>query len=171
MRIDEIKVFHVAMPLIDPWKTSFSVMQSIDTVLVRMTGDGEVGWGEAAPYAAPQYCSEWAAGCFQLIRDVFAPCLLGEFIASGEALQDRLRPFKGNHFAKGAVDTAWWDLSARLQGKPLWKVIGGEKPEVAVGADIPVQEDHHLLIDHVARHWRLALPAQSSSFVPIAGLR
>jgi O-succinylbenzoate synthase len=170
VRIDEIRVFHVAMPLIDPWKTSFSVMTAVDSVLVRMSGEGEVGWGEAAPYAAPQFCPEWAAGCFQLIRDVFIPRLQGREINSGEELQEWLRPFKGNQFAKGAVDTAWWDLAARLDGVPLWKAIGGESSEVAVGADIPVQPNRAKLLQDVAAALEAGFTRTKLKFRPDSGV-
>ncbi len=150
MRIDEISVFHVAMPLIDPWKTSFGEMREVDTVLVRLTSAGETGWGECAPYAYPNFCPEWAEGCFHLITNVFRPLLLGQEINSPQELQDRLGPFKGNHFAKAAIDLAWWDLSTRLQNRPLWQAIGGENPTFSVGADIPVQPDRRRLIDLVA---------------------
>lgn len=149
MMIDEVSVFHVSMPLKAPWKTSFSVETAIDTVLVRLRSGDAKGWGEAAPYAVPQFCPEWAAGAFILIRDVFGPLVAGRDIASGAELQQLLFPFKGNNFAKAALDTAWWDLAARLENRPLWKMIGGNSPEVAAGADIPVQESTAALHDGV----------------------
>ena len=150
MKIDKIDVFHVAMPLIEPWKTSFSEEWTIDSILVRIRSGDSEGWGEAAPYAVPQFSAEWAGGCFQLIRDIFAPVLVGQDIDSGESLQQRLASFKGNFFAKAAIDTAWWDLAARQQGVPLWKMIGGTRPMINVGADIPVQDDRAKLLRAVA---------------------
>lgn len=150
MRIDEFSVFHVAMPLIDPWKTAFGEMREVDTVLVRLRSGDETGWGECAPYAHPNFCSEWAEGCFHLITKIFRPLLLAQEINTPRDLQDRLGPFKGNHFAKAAVDLAWWDLSTRMQNRPLWQAIGGENRTISVGADIPVQPDRSQLIDLVA---------------------
>lgn len=149
MLIDEVSVFHVSMPLKAPWKTSFSVETAIDTVLVRLRSGDIEGWGEAAPYAVPQFCPEWAAGAFILIRDVFGSLVAGREIDSGAELQRLLSPFKGNQFAKAAIDTAWWDLAARLENRPLWEMIGGASPEVAVGADIPVQESTAALFDGI----------------------
>lgn len=149
MLIDEVSVYHVSLPLKAPWKTSFSVETAIDTVLVRVRSGDVEGWGEAAPYAVPQFCPEWAAGAFILIRDVFAPLVTGREIGSGAELQQLLSPFKGNWFAKAALDTAWWDLAARIEDRPLWELIGGVAPEVAVGADIPVQDSIDALHDGV----------------------
>lgn len=170
MRIDGLSVFHVAMPLIDPWKTSFGEMTSVDSVLVRLTSGGVSGWGEAAPYSMPQFCPEWAAGCFRLISNIFRPMLLGQDLASGEDLQARLRPFKGNQFAKAAIDLAWWDLATRSQGRPLWRAIGGTDPSIEVGADIPVQPERAGLLAAVARALEAGFPRVKLKFRPDSGV-
>ena len=170
MRIDRIDVCHVSMPLKEAWKTSFSEEWSIDSVLVRVESEGIEGWGEAAPYAMPQFCSEWAAGATQLVRDVFAPVLIGRDIASGQALQKALSPFKGNQFAKAAIDTAWWDLEARRRDTPLWRMIGGKSPEVMIGADIPVQASIDKLLADVAVAVAAGFPRTKLKFRPDSGV-
>ncbi len=150
MRIEEIELFHVAMPMREPWRTAFSEEVAIDSILVRMAGEGAEGWGETAPYRMPQYSPEWAAGAFLLLRDVLAPALVGREIPSGGALQDLLRPFKGNPFAKAGLDLAWWDLEAKLAGQPLWRLIGGG-PRLTVGADIAVMANIDDLLAAVGR--------------------
>jgi O-succinylbenzoate synthase len=57
--------------------------------------------------------------------------------------------FKGNPFAKAAIDIAWWDAYAQQQDTPLWKLIGGTSPSVSVGADIPVLENLDRLLQAV----------------------
>ena len=170
MRIDTLSVFHVAMPLIDPWKTSFGEMTAVDSVLVRLTSGDEEGWGEAAPYAMPQFCPEWAAGCFQLIAGTFRPLLLGKAFSSGAELQACLGSFKGNHFAKAAIDLAWWDLFTRLGEQPLWRAIGGQNPSIAVGADIPVQPDRAALLGSVAAALDAGYPRVKLKFRPDSGV-
>lgn len=99
--------------------------------------------------AYPNFCPEWAEGCFHLITNVFRPLLLGQEINSAQELQDSLGPFKSNHFAKAAIDLAWWDLSTRMQDRPLWQAIGGLDTTIAVGADIPVQPGRARLLNAV----------------------
>ena len=149
MHIEQIDVYHVAMPMKAPWRTAFGEMTRVDSVLVRLAAAGQVGWGEAAPYAAPQYCPEFAAGAFAVIRDWLAPAVLGREAASGDALQRRMDPFKGNQFAKAAVDIAWWDAFARAKDEPLWQAIGGRSPDIDVGADIAVLESLDELLQAV----------------------
>lgn len=157
MRIEEIELFRVAMPMKEVWRTAFGEEKAVDSVFVRMLADGVEGWGESAPYRLPQFSPEWAPGAFNLIRDAFAPRLVGQDVASGEALQALLRPFKGNYFAKAALDNAWWDAAAKAADQPLWQAIGGRAPSVTVGADIAVMEHLDELIAAVGR-------AQSDGF-------
>lgn len=149
MKIERIDVFHVSMPVRAPFRTAFGTIPAVDSVLIRMVIDGVEGWGEAAPYAIPQYSEDFAAGAFILLRDTLGPFLLGKSVESGAALQDALAPFKGNPFAKSALDTAWWDAFAKRSELPLWKLIGGENPEVPVGADIGLNDDGGALLGMV----------------------
>ena len=55
MHIDAIELYHVAMPLISPWRTAYGEDSVIESVLVKMTHRDRIGWGEAAPFATPTY--------------------------------------------------------------------------------------------------------------------
>jgi o-succinylbenzoate synthase len=149
MRIESIEVYRVSMPLVYPFRTAFGNDEAIESVLVRMVAGGTEGWGEAAPWRNPAYSPESAAGAFLTIRDFLAPRLLGETVECGQDLQARLACVKGNHFAKAALDLAWWDCRARAEETPLWKRIGGVEPEVEVGADFGVMESVDLLLGEI----------------------
>ncbi|HEY1064450.1 MAG TPA: o-succinylbenzoate synthase [Pirellulales bacterium] len=146
MRIEAVEVFHVAMPLKSPWRTAYGEDSAIESVLVKMSSGGDSAWGEAAPFAAPQYSPEWAGGAFACIRDWLAPRLVGEWIETGDSLQAALACFKGNQFAKAALDTAWWSLKAAKTNQPLAKLIGATRELVEVGADFSVTDDAEQLI-------------------------
>ena len=155
MRIDRIDLFHVAMPLIYPWRTAYGDDYVIESVLVRMTSGDFVGWGETSPLAAPTYSPEWAAGVFHVTKTWLAPRLIGLDIASGAQLQERLALVKGNPFAKAGLDLAWWDLHAKILGQPLYRVLGGQSGVVRVGADFGVRDS----IDDLLREVRGAVEA------------
>jgi len=141
MKIDRIELFHVAMPLIYPWRTAYGEDTSIHSVLCRMTSGSVDAWGESAPFAAPCYSPECADGIFGVNRDWLAPTILGKQIESGQDLQSDLSLYKGNPFAKAVLDTAWWSLEARLQNKPLHELLGATRNEVVVGADFGVMDE------------------------------
>ena len=135
MKIERIELFHVAMPLLAPWRTAYGEDSTIHSVLCRIRSGSVDAWGEAAPAAAPCYSPEWAGGVFAVVRDWMAPTLIGRDIQSGVELQRRLAHFKGNSFAKAVLDHAWWSLASRTSGKPLHELLGATRSEAPVGAD------------------------------------
>lgn len=149
MRIDQIELFHVAMPLIYPWRTAYGEDADIHSLLCRMTSGSISGWGESSPLAAPCYSAEWAGGIFATVRDWLAPALIGQEIQSGHQLQDRLSIYKGNWFAKAALDNAWWSLKANREGTPLHRLLGAERDAVAVGADFGIMDSIDELLESV----------------------
>ncbi|MDZ7615814.1 MAG: o-succinylbenzoate synthase [Patescibacteria group bacterium] len=140
MKIDAIDVYHVAFPLKRPLPVRGAKLDRLESVLVRFRSGDAFGWGEAAPGTAPFFGGEFAAGAFAAIRDWFAPRIVGTVVDSGQHLEQRLATFRGNSFAKGALDIAWWDLRARQQGQPLWKTLGGTREAIEVGPVIDQME-------------------------------
>ena len=151
MRIDRVDIYHVAMPLIYPWRTAYGEDQAVGSILVALTSGDQQAWGEAAPLAAPCYSPEFAAGVFVVLRDWLAPQLVGQEVGSGENLADRLAMFKGNPFAKGALDTAWWALHSLQVGRPLHELWGASRQMVEVGADFGVMDSLDQLLDAVGQ--------------------
>ena len=141
MKIDSIELFHVAMPLISPWRTAYGEDADIHAVLCRMTSGSVSGWGESAPFAAPCYSPECAGGLFGVTRDWLAPAVLGKNIESGQQLQDHLAVYKGNLFAIAVLDNAWWSMHSKISNKPLHEALGATRNEVPVGADFGVMDN------------------------------
>ena len=150
MHIDVIETFRVRMPLIYPFRTAFGDDAVIESILVRMRSGEKYGWGESAPWTAPAYSPEFAAGSFRVIRDFLAPRLVGKEIGSGAQLQQQLAPVKGNFFAKAALDLAWWDLQARATARPLCRLLGGFRETVDVGADFGIMDSIPQLLEAVS---------------------
>lgn len=140
MKIDAIEIIHVTMPLIYPFRTAYGNDDTIESILVKFSSSGQYGWGESAPWKLPAYSPECSSAQFIISRDFIAPLLLGKDIESGDDLQRQLSGLKGNYFAKAGFDLAWWDLHAKLQNTPLWKLIGGKNSTVEVGADFGVMD-------------------------------
>jgi o-succinylbenzoate synthase len=134
-RIDAVELYRVRLPLVYPFRTAYGSDDAVGPVLVKIRSGDLYGWGESQPFQYPTYCPEYSAGVFLAMRNVLAPAVVGREIGSGEDLQHAWSCFKGNYFAKGGLDMAWWDLHARAQGRPLWEVLGGQGPTVEVGAD------------------------------------
>ena len=141
MKIDKLDIYRIAMPLISPFNTAFGDTYIVESIIVKLTAAGTIGWGESAPWRYPAYTCESAAGAYLTIEHFLAPLVVGREIESGEVLQKAFSTVKGNHFAKAGIDLAWWDCQAQIKGEPLCKLIGGSLKEVDVGADFGVMEN------------------------------
>ena len=48
IKVDRVELYHVRLPLVQPFETSFGREDARDTVIVAVRGGGLMGWGEAA---------------------------------------------------------------------------------------------------------------------------
>ena len=166
MRIDRIEVRHVTMPLLYPWRTASHEIAAIDSLLIKVNSGDLEAWAESCPFGTPDYSPEYAAGAFAVLRDWLAPAVVGTEIESGGLLQQRLSHFKGNYFAKAALDAAWWVLEARRAGKPLHTLLGGRRNRVEVGADFGVMDSLDELVAAVDDAVRAGCPRVKLKFRP-----
>lgn len=92
-------------------------------VLCLDTNTGQSGWGEVCPI--PHYLSAYAHGVIPALEDM-APVLLGADPVGPEAVMEQLnKHLIGHDYAKSAVDTALWDLTAQTANLPLYALLGG----------------------------------------------
>ena len=166
MKIDRIELFHVAMPLIYPFRTSYGEDASIYSLLCILSSGSVDAWGESTPFAAPCYSPDWAGGIFAIVKEWLAPALLGQDIQSGEELQQRLSIYKGNLFAKAALDTAWWSLHSKIEGEPLHRLLGATRDEAPVGADFGVMDSIDDLLESVGTAISEGFPRVKLKFRP-----
>jgi O-succinylbenzoate synthase len=172
MHIDAVEIYRVAMPLLYPWRTAYGEDTAVESVLVRLhasepTGGGKFSaWGESSPLAAPCYSPEWAGGVFAVLRDWLAPAVVGREVASPADLHRLLAHFKGNPFAKAALDTAWWGLEAQRAGKPLHRLLGATRDTCPVGADFGVMDSIDDLLRAVAGAVQEGFPRIKLKFRP-----
>ncbi len=129
-------------PIRVPVRTSFGVMHDRPMVLVEAADEeGAIGWGEA-------WCNFPAVGAehrARLVDSVFAPLLVGGDVSDPAAVFREIgartavlaiQSGEPGPIAQciSGIDIALWDLSSRRAGKPLWRMLGGTDPSIAVYA-------------------------------------
>lgn len=133
MKLDRIETLLYRIPLPTPVEaSSHGVMREFDLVAVRAgTESGATGVGYTVLNAGH------GVAAAAIVDTVFKDKLLGEDSRRIEWLWNRL--WRGHHysgrgglvsFALAAVDCALWDLRGRTLGEPLWRLLGGYRPEV-----------------------------------------
>src|SRR5688572_11231325 len=89
------------------------------------TDEGMTGWGEAT--VVPNWSGETQGGALALLRDHFAPVLVGRDPADVQAIAREMDEVIGNPFTKAAVEMALLDLQAQRARRPLYELLGGAK--------------------------------------------
>ena len=128
MRVSSIDIWQIKSPLVRPYPLSkiYGTLTHAEAVFLRLTTENGIeGWGEADPLQP--FTEEWAGGAKQFLASVVAPRLVGRDAGEAARLRselDALAP--GNPTAKGAVDMALHDLTARAAGVPVHALLGGK---------------------------------------------
>ena len=127
MKIADLRVVLADIPLKRPHKMSFTTLETVNFVLVRLeTSDGLTGWGEAASLGGPTWSEESTESVAATIERYIAPWLIGRDPTQIEALRlEMARRVQGNPFARAAVEMALWDLAGRALGVPVHRLVGG----------------------------------------------
>jgi len=151
MKIDEIILREVGMRLKGPFETSFGTICGRRIALVEVRCDGVSGWGEVTAAEGPFYNSETTDIAWIVLCNFVAPLLLGKNIKTASEVMQLLEPIRGHEMAKAALETALWDVEARQKGLPLWRLLGGTRPEIACGVSLGIRHDPQELIGAVEK--------------------
>lgn len=158
MRIREIKIEEIKVPLVTPFKTALRTVNAIEDILVTIKTDTEeIGYGEAAPTAA--ITGDTKGSIITAIKDYIAPAIRGMDIEELDEIMRRIRTsIQKNTSAKAAVDMAIYDLYAKNLKRPLYKVLGGSKEELETDITISLNDTKEMVedsIDAVNRGFRI----------------
>jgi O-succinylbenzoate synthase len=149
LRIEQVQLRHIKLPLVHPFQTSFGRESVRDIVVVKAWAQGLVGYGESASMAEPFYNYETTETCWHIQRDFLIPWLLGRDIADGADLVQLFAPVRGHEIAKTGLEQAWWDLMAKAEGQSLSSLLGGRKHRIECGVSIGIQDSLEHLLERV----------------------
>jgi O-succinylbenzoate synthase len=152
MKIDSITLYHVAMPLVAPFETSFGVTIERECILVSIQSEGLTGWGECAVDRDPGYSYETTGTAWHILKDFAAPNLLGQELSAAIDFQQRVACIRGHNLAKAGVEMALWDLLGKCQGKCLRELLGGQRARVPVGVSVGLQASTKALVERVGKY-------------------
>jgi O-succinylbenzoate synthase len=148
--ITSVELREIRLPLIHFFETSFGRTTERRIPLVRVTDkDGAEGWGECTAGEGPFYCDEWVETAWETSKTFLAPMVIGKEVGKAADVWGLMSAVRGHRMAKGAIETACWDLEARRLGQPLWKHLGGTQSEIACGVSIGIQETPEALIEKI----------------------
>lgn len=138
MKIKEIQIGEVQIPLVTPFRTALRTVEAVDDILIRVIGDnGMEGFGEAPPTAV--ITGDTKGSIRTAVQEFIAPALIGMEIEDMDGIMKKLHGcILKNTSAKAAVDMALYDLYAKNLNQPLYKVLGGHSAKVETDLTISV---------------------------------
>jgi len=150
IKLERVILRHLKMPLVHFFETSFSRTYERDIVLVEAVAEGVSGWGEVTAGENPYYNEEWTGSIWPLLVDYVVPRIIDVELDSASGVYSRLAHIRGHYMTRGGMETAMWDLQARLHGNPLWKEIGGgARREIPSGVSIGIQDSIGQLLEKI----------------------
>jgi o-succinylbenzoate synthase len=152
MKLERIALRQIRMPLVHFFETSFSRTYERNIILVEVEAGGAAGWGEVTAGENPFYNEEWTGSAWMILRDFVAPRVLGRELRNAGEVAPLTAHIRGHRMARGGLETAVWDLEARMAGVPLWKHIGGgARREIPCGVSIGIQDTVEQLLEKIER--------------------
>ncbi len=139
------------LPLVHFFETSFDRIYDKHFIVVRVEGDGAVGYGECVAERDPYYSAETNETVWHIIAAFVAPRVVGVEFAHPREIFGALKAIRGHNMAKAAVEMAAWDLFARQRGEPLSRTLGGTRDRIASGVSIGIQDSLDELVAKVER--------------------
>ncbi|MDU4862444.1 MAG: dipeptide epimerase [Terrisporobacter othiniensis] len=149
MKITDIKIGKISVPLRTPFKTALRTVSSVEDIIVEVKTDtGHVGYGEAAPTGV--ITGDTTGAIVGAIKDHIKKSLVGMDIENFEEIMIKLnRCVVKNNSAKAAVDIALYDLYGQLYGAPLYKLLGGYRNEIITDITISVNDPDEMARDSI----------------------
>ena len=149
MKITEIKLGRISVPLRVPFKTALRTVESVEDIIVEVhTDTGNIGYGEAPPTGV--ITGDTTGAIIGAVTDHIVKSLIGKSIEEFEDLMITLNECViGNTSAKAAVDIALWDLYGQLYNAPVYKLLGGRRKSITTDITISVNEPEEMANDSI----------------------
>jgi len=125
MKIDRIELFHVAIPLSKPFYPSWipGYPQTVNrfTLLRLTTDDGVQGIAAGMAFERER----------EGLGGLIGPYLIGLDPTDIDTVRQRLREVSYLGWRNYWMEAALWDIKGKVEGKPVWALLGGKEAGVA----------------------------------------
>jgi L-alanine-DL-glutamate epimerase-like enolase superfamily enzyme len=128
MKIESVEFFYAAMPEI-----TLDADGSQDALIVRVSADGHVGWGECEASPLVSIAAFVTPRSHGVCRPV-ADSVLGQPLDGPEDIariaelvaRNSMDLLQAQHTFSG-IEIALWDLLGKVRGEPVWRLLGYQR--------------------------------------------
>lgn len=136
MRVEQVELRRVDLPLTTPFTTSFGTQTHRDVLLVRVVADGQVGWGECVAIHSPMYSAEFTDGAQLVLEQFLVPTVLAAGDVTADGFAGLVGHVHGHRMAKAALEMALLDAELRLAGRSMGDRLGAVVDRVPCGVSV-----------------------------------
>jgi len=150
MKITDIQLGMLRVPLKTPFKTALRTVETVEDVVVLIhTDTGHTGYGEA-PATAP-ITGDTLGSIIEAIHRFIGPRVIGQDVANLNRISGLIQTsMERNTSAKAAVEIAVYDLWAQLHNAPLYQMLGGGDPVITTDITISVDYIDKMVADSLS---------------------
>ncbi len=156
MKITQINLYHMTLPLVTHLVTSFGTIADCPVVLVEVRAedksDGITGYGACPALPSPMYSYETITTVKHVLKDYLVPRVLGRTLPSPAAYCRQVAPLRGHPNAKSGLEMALWDIQGKREGRSLRELLGGKRTRVDVGVSVGLQASPEALVNTVQKY-------------------
>ncbi|WP_108672172.1 mandelate racemase/muconate lactonizing enzyme family protein [Peribacillus acanthi] len=125
MKITEIELYAIHLPLHEPFVVSYQTYDYMPSIIVKIvTDEGIIGYGEAV--ADEHVTGETWESTYSILKHKLAPALIGQNPMNIEKVHFIMNQLiYGVPTAKAAIDIGCFDIMGKKLGQPVYQLIGG----------------------------------------------
>ncbi len=148
-QLDKAELYIVKLPLVTPFVTGYGVVKSRESLLLKLTSSGHVGWSECASFRDPWYHYETIDTSLHIAVNYLIPQIFKAHEIKADLISDIFNGIKGHNMSKAMIENAVLDLYAKINGKPLYEILGGIKKRIKSGISLGISEDVGRLLEQI----------------------
>jgi len=147
MKIKQVEIGKLSIPLIKPFKTALRVLHVSETLVVKVhLENGLVGYGAASPTAV--ITGDTLGSIKGALNEVLIPRVLGLEIYNFELILATINDsLVRNQSAKAALDMAVYDLLGKVYSVPLYRLLGGYRSSVTTDITVSINSPAEMTAD------------------------
>ena len=163
--LSSIELFHIKIPLVSPFTTSFGTQTVKEAILLKLTTtEGYSSWSEIPVTYEPGYCYETISTAWHILIDFIIPAIKRANIENKQltSAEDWIKEYpqlvsqiRGHNFAKSGIEFCLWNVWALEKQIPLVKLLDGEKEYIPTGISIGLQSSPQKLVEGVRKSLEL----------------
>lgn len=148
MKIKQAELFHIRIPCIHPFETSFGVIDYRPALIIRLTSDtGLIGYGESSTLDVPISEPETTTEAVVMLKEKL-PTLIGLPV---EDSFDIVSLYANSRYPVSlfGIECAYLDLLAQMKGISLHRLFGATRSRVIAGESVGLQPSINMLLEAV----------------------